>query len=43
VRYFGRWLSDYDAQSIMGRFTYKFGAAPAPAPQVYEPLKLGNK
>jgi len=42
VRYVGRWLSDYDAQSVMGRFTYKFGAAPAPvlAP---EPLKLGSK
>jgi len=42
VRYVGRWLSDYDAQSVMGRFTYKFGAGPAPvlAP---EPLKLGSK
>jgi len=41
VRYFGRWLSDYDAQSVMGRYTYKFGAAPAPA-LAPEPLKLGN-
>ncbi len=43
VRYVGRWLSDYDAQSIMGRYTYKFGAAPVAAPVAYEPLKLGNK
>ena len=40
VRYVGRWLSDYEAQSVMGRFTYKFGAAPAPAP---EPLKLAGE
>ena len=43
VRYVGRWLSDYDSQSIMGRYTYKFGAAPAPLPPAPEPLKLGKK
>jgi hypothetical protein len=43
VRYVGRWLSDYDAQSVMGRWTYKFGAPPVPmAPVMAEPLKLGE-
>jgi trimeric autotransporter adhesin len=32
VRYVGRFLDDYDAQSVMGRWTYKFGAAPIAAP-----------
>ena len=32
VRYVGRFLDDYDAQSVMGRWTYKFGAAPVAAP-----------
>ena len=31
VRYVGRFLEDYDAQSVMGRWTYKFGAAPVVA------------
>jgi outer membrane autotransporter protein len=44
VRYVGRWLSDYDAQSVMGRWTYKFGSAPvAMAPVMAEPLKLGSE
>ena len=29
-RYVGRFLEDYDAQSVMGRWTYKWGGAPAP-------------
>ena len=32
VRYVGRFLEEYDAQSVMGRWTYKFGAAPLAAP-----------
>jgi len=32
VRYVGRFLDDYDSQSVMGRWTYKFGAAPVAAP-----------
>jgi trimeric autotransporter adhesin len=32
VRYVGRFLDDYDAQSVMGRWTYKFGVAPVAAP-----------
>ena len=32
VRYVGRFLEEYDAQSVMGRWTYKFGAAPVAAP-----------
>jgi len=43
VRYYGTWLDRYDAQSVMGRLTWKFGAAQAPLPPAYEPLKLGNK
>ena len=38
------WLDGYDAESVMGRFTWKFGGiahAPVPAP-AYEPLKLGG-
>jgi outer membrane autotransporter protein len=31
VRYIGRFLEEYDAQSVMGRWTYKFGAAPVAA------------
>ena len=30
--YIGRCVDDYDAQSVMGRWTYKFGAAPVAAP-----------
>jgi uncharacterized protein with beta-barrel porin domain len=44
VRYYSTWLDRYDAQSVMGRFTWKFGGvahAPAPAPD-YKPLKLGG-
>jgi outer membrane autotransporter protein len=43
VRYIGRFLEDYDAQSVMGRWTYKWGAVPvaAPPPQAV-PLKLGG-
>ena len=41
VRYFSRWLSDYDSQSIMGRLTWKWGAAPVPV-AAPEPLKLGS-
>jgi outer membrane autotransporter protein len=45
VRYYGTWLDKYDSQSVMGRFTWKFGAtAPVgPAPAAYEPLKLGQE
>jgi len=32
VRYVGRFLDDFDSQSVMGRWTYKFGAAPVAAP-----------
>ena len=32
MRYVGRFLDDYDAQSVMGRWTYKFGVAPVAAP-----------
>jgi outer membrane autotransporter protein len=39
LSYVGRWMSDYDSQWIVGRFTYKFGAAPVP---VAEPLKVGQ-
>ena len=42
VRYVGRFLDDYDAQSVMGRWTYKFGAAPVaapPPPVINRPLK----
>ena len=39
VRYVGRWQSDYDAQSVMGRFTLKFGVD---APLAPKPLKLGD-
>jgi outer membrane autotransporter protein len=40
VRYVGRFLEDYDAQSVMGRWTYKWGGAPVAAPPpVYTPLK----
>jgi uncharacterized protein with beta-barrel porin domain len=43
IRYVGRWLENYDAQSIMGRFTWKFGATgPALPPAKPEPLKLGE-
>ena len=44
-RYVGRFLDDYDAQSVMGRWTYKWGGAPvavAAPPPVYTPLKLGE-
>jgi hypothetical protein len=38
----GQFLDNYDANSVVGRFTWKFGATPAaPAPK-YEPLKLGE-
>jgi uncharacterized protein with beta-barrel porin domain len=40
LRYYGRFQSDYDSSYLLGRFTYKFGAAPAPAP---EPLKLAGE
>jgi outer membrane autotransporter protein len=45
LRYVGRWLSDYDSQSIMGRFTWKWGAAPVveAAPVTREPLKIGTE
>ena len=36
VRYVGRFLDDYDANSVMGRWTYKWGAAPVPAPPAPE-------
>ena len=42
LRYVGRFLDDYDAQTVMGRWTYKFGAAPlaaAPPPVINRPLK----
>jgi trimeric autotransporter adhesin len=42
VRYVGRFLEDYDAGSVMGRWTYKFGAAPLgtpPSPPARPPLK----
>ena len=41
VRYVGRFLDDYDAQSIMGRWTYKWGGyvAAAPAPLEATPIK----
>ena len=42
VRYVGRFLDDYDSQSVMGRWTYKFGAAPVaapPPPITNQPLK----
>jgi uncharacterized protein with beta-barrel porin domain len=42
VRYVGRFLDDYDAQSVMGRWTYKLGAAPVaapPPPVTNRPLK----
>ena len=42
VRYVGRFLEDYDAGSVMGRWTYKFGAAPVampPTPPASPPLK----
>ena len=43
VRYTGQFLDNYDSNSVMGRFTWKFGAAPVvvPAPK-YVPLKLGE-
>jgi uncharacterized protein with beta-barrel porin domain len=38
VRYVGRFLDDYDAQSVMGRWTYKFGApVGAPPPPIMNP------
>ncbi len=40
-RYVGRWQSDYDSQSVMGRYTYRFGGA-AEALPVTQPLKLGQ-
>src|SRR5262249_27039710 len=44
VRYIGQFLEDYDSNSVMGRFTWKFGAAPAAAPAPrYVPLKLGGE
>jgi uncharacterized protein with beta-barrel porin domain len=42
VRYVGRFLEDYDAGSVMGRWTYKFGAAPIsmlPTPPASAPFK----
>jgi uncharacterized protein with beta-barrel porin domain len=43
VRYIGQFLENYDSNSVMGRFTWKFGAAPAAAPAPkYVPLKLGE-
>jgi len=43
VRYIGQFLDNYDSNSVMGRFTWKFGPAPAAAPAPkYQPLKLGG-
>ena len=41
VRYVGRFLEDYDTGSVMGRWTYKFGAAPVAVPtsRASPPLK----
>ncbi len=40
-RYVGRWQSDYDSQSVMGRYTYRFGGAVEATP-ITEPLKLAK-
>ncbi|MCP4211081.1 MAG: autotransporter outer membrane beta-barrel domain-containing protein, partial [Halieaceae bacterium] len=40
-RYVSRWQSEYDSQSVMGRYTYKFAGA-AEALPVTQPLKLGK-